>query len=77
MITNLHEFAKLLADHDALVRSILQVAPVTARNIANLTGSGNGADITLPAGIMVDSWMCAISGRARQFNIVEYFKDCK
>ncbi|GCA96680.1 MCE family protein [Mycolicibacterium sp. NCC-Tsukiji] len=77
LITNLHEFAKLLADHDALVRSILQVAPVTARNIANLTGSGNGADITLPAGIMVDSWMCAISGRARQFNIVEYFKDCK
>ncbi|MHA7665173.1 MCE family protein [Mycolicibacterium sp. HS_4_1] len=77
LITNLHEFSKLLAEHDALVRSILQVAPVTARNIANLTGSGNGADITLPAGVMIDSWMCAISGRARQFNIVEYFKDCK
>lgn len=77
LITNLHEFSKLLAEHDALVRSILQVAPVTTRNIANLTGSGNGADITLPAGLMIDSWMCAISGRARQFNIVEYFKDCK
>lgn len=77
LIDNLHQFAKMLADHDALVRSILQVAPVTARNIANLTGSGNGADITLPAGVMIDAWMCAISGRARQFNIVEYFKDCK
>lgn len=77
LITNLHEFSKLLAEHDALVRSILQVARVTTRNIANLTGSGNGADITLPAGVMIDSWMCAISGRARQFNIVEYFKDCK
>ncbi|OBJ40602.1 mammalian cell entry protein [Mycolicibacterium mucogenicum] len=77
LISNLHEFSKMLAEHDALVRSILQVAPITARNIANLTGSGNGADITLPAGIMVDSWMCAISGRAPQFNIVEYFKDCK
>lgn len=77
LINNLREFAKMLADHDALVRSILQVAPITARNIANVTGSGNGADVNLPAGIMIDSWMCAISGRARQFNIVEYFKDCK
>ncbi|MDH6242568.1 MCE family protein [Mycobacterium sp. OTB74] len=77
LINNLHEFAKLLADHDALVRSILQSAPLAARNIANATGSGNSADLTLPAGVMVDSWMCAISGRARQFNLVEYFKDCK
>ena len=67
----------MLADHDALVRSTLQIAPVTARNIANVTGSGNAADLTLPAGLMVDSWVCAISGRARQFNLVEYFKDCK
>jgi phospholipid/cholesterol/gamma-HCH transport system substrate-binding protein len=77
LITNMHEFAKMLADHDALVRSILQVAPVTARNFGNMLGSGNAADINLPAGLMVDSWVCAISGRARQFNLVEYFKDCK
>ncbi|MEN4446600.1 MCE family protein [Mycobacterium sp. SMC-18] len=77
LINSLHEFAKMLAEHDALVRSILQIAPVAARNIANATGSGNATDLTLPAGLMVDSWVCAISGRARQFNIVEYFKDCK
>lgn len=77
LINNLRDFAKMLADHDALLRSILQIAPVTARNVANVSGSGNAADLTLPAGLMVDSWMCAISGRARQFNLVEYFKDCK
>ena len=48
LITSLHDFAKMLADHDALVRSILQTAPITARNVANLTGSGNGADVNLP-----------------------------
>ncbi|MGB8403908.1 MAG: MCE family protein [Mycobacterium sp.] len=77
LISSMHDFAKMLADHDAMVRSILQVAPVTARDFANILGSGNGADVQLPAGVMIDSWMCAISGRARQFNLVEYFKDCK
>jgi hypothetical protein len=50
---------------------------VALRNFANATGSGNAADVFLPAGIFVDSWMCALSGRARQFNLVEYFKDCE
>ncbi len=77
LINSLHDFAKLLADHDALVRSILENGPVTARNMANMMGSGNAIDVTVPAGAAVDSWACAISGRARQFNIVEYFKDCK
>ena len=31
----------------------------------------------LPNGLLVDSWMCAISGRAKQFGMIEYFKDCK
>jgi hypothetical protein len=30
-----------------------------------------------PNGILVDSWMCAISGRAKQFELAEYYKDCK
>lgn len=77
LINSLHDFTKMLADHDALVRSILQNAPVATRDLTNIMGSGNAADTMLPAGIMVDSWMCAISGRGRQFNIVEYFKDCK
>ena len=28
-------------------------------------------------GLLVDSWMCAISGRAEQFGMIQYFKDCK
>ncbi len=77
LIANLHDFARMMADHDALVRSILQTAPITVRNLANATGSGNAIDLNVPAGLLVDSWMCALSGRARQFNLVEYFKDCK
>jgi hypothetical protein len=26
---------------------------------------------------LIDSWMCAISGRAKQFGMIQYFKDCK
>lgn len=77
LIANLHEFAKMMADHDALLRNVLQTAPIAVRNLANATGSGNAIDLNVPAGLLVDSWMCALSGRARQFNLVEYFKDCK
>ncbi|MGB8406114.1 MAG: MlaD family protein [Mycobacterium sp.] len=77
LIANLHDFARMMAGHDALVRNILQTAPVTVRNLANATGSGNAIDLNVPAGLLVDSWMCALSGRAQQFNLVEYFKDCQ
>jgi len=77
LITNMHEFARMLREQDALVRNFLQVAPVAVRNLANASGSGNAMDINVPAGPFVDSWMCALSGRARQFNLVEYFKDCQ
>ncbi|MFV0495300.1 MlaD family protein [Mycobacterium sp.] len=77
LLSDTEEFAKLMSDNDALLRSILQAMPITVRNLANATGSGNSIDVNLPAGILVDSWMCAISGRARQFNLVEYFKDCE
>lgn len=77
MIGDFNEFMRMTAEHDELLISFLQSAPVALRNFANLTGSGNAADVFLPAGIFVDSWMCALSGRARQFNLVEYFKDCQ
>lgn len=76
LIDNLAEFTTTMTDHDALLRSILQVAPVTVRNLANMTGTGNALELNPPAGPFIDSWMCAISGRAKQFNLVEYFKDC-
>jgi phospholipid/cholesterol/gamma-HCH transport system substrate-binding protein len=76
LLANAQEFTKMMADHDALLRNTLQSLPITFRNLANATGSGNAIDADIPTGPLVDSWMCAISGRARQFNLVEYFKDC-
>lgn len=77
LLNNADEFTKMLADHDPLLRNILQTMPITTRNFANASGTGNALDLNVPNGIFVDSWMCAISGRARQFNLVEYFKDCE
>lgn len=76
LLTNAQEFTAMMSDHDELLRNVLQTMPITVRNLANATGSGNAIDINVPAGAFIDSWMCAISGRARQFNLVEYFKDC-
>jgi virulence factor Mce-like protein len=76
LLANAREFTRMLADHDALLRNILQTTPIALRNLANATGSGNALDATVPAGPLVDSWMCAISGRAKQFNLVEYLEDC-
>lgn len=77
LIANSQEFSAMMADHDALLRNVLQSMPIAARNLANITGSGNAIDLNVPAGPFIDSWMCALSGRAKQFNLVEYFKDCE
>ncbi|WP_421844518.1 MCE family protein [Mycobacterium sp.] len=77
LLANLEDLTKLLAQHDDLFRNLLQVAPVTIRGLTNATGSGNAVEFNIPAGAVIDSWMCAISGRAKQFNMIQYFKDCK
>ncbi|GAY13874.1 putative MCE family protein [Mycobacterium sp. shizuoka-1] len=77
LLVTMRELSTMIADHDALLRNILQVLPVPIRNVANATGSGPAADATFPNLPLVDSWMCAISGRAQQFNLVEYFQDCQ
>lgn len=77
LIADAREFTQMMNDHDPLVRNILQSMPPAVRNLANATGSGNAIDAALPAGPFVDAWMCALSGRATQFNLVEYFKDCE
>lgn len=77
LLADAREFTRMMADHDALIRNILQSAPIALRNLANATGSGNAIDLNIPAGPFVDSWMCALSGRAKQLNLVEYFKDCE
>lgn len=47
------------------------------RGFANASGTGNAFDFNTPNGLVIDSWMCAISGRAKQFGMVQYYKDCK
>jgi len=76
-LRNIRTLSDMLAQHDDLLRSTLQSAPVALRSLANATGTGNAADLNVPAGINVDSWMCAISGRATQFALLQYFRDCK
>lgn len=77
MLIDLRRLSDMLGQHDDLLRSLLQSAPPALRGLANSTGYGPAVEFYVANGIAVDSWMCAISGRAKQFNMVEYFKDCK
>jgi phospholipid/cholesterol/gamma-HCH transport system substrate-binding protein len=77
MLDQLRDFSSMMAKHDELLRGTLQTTSVMFRNLANVMGSGTALDIYLPAGIMIDSWMCAISRRGQQFNLAQYFDDCK
>ncbi|BBZ35307.1 MlaD family protein [Mycolicibacterium confluentis] len=77
LLQNIRELTDMLSQHDDLLRSILQSGPVALRGITNTTGTGNAADLHAPGGLLVDSWMCAISGRAEQFGMIPYYKDCK
>jgi virulence factor Mce-like protein len=76
LMGNLNGMLTAVGKNDALLRSTLQLMPVTVRNFANATGNGNEFDFTSSGGTMIDSWMCAISGRAKQFNLPPYFGDC-
>ncbi|MBF6355704.1 MCE family protein [Nocardia higoensis] len=77
LLTDLRAVTQLLSTHDELFRNILQIAPVTVRNLANGFGSENALDAMVPAGPFIDSWMCALSGRASQSKLAEYLKDCR
>lgn len=77
LLKDMREFTDVVAQHDDLLRNMLQVTPVFFREAANLTGDGNAVNFNAPNVPLIDSWMCAISGRAKQFGMIEYFKDCK
>ncbi|HEY9312243.1 MlaD family protein [Williamsia sp.] len=77
LIVNLTGMLQTLSSNDDLLRNALQILPVPIRNFANVSGTANEADFTSIAGPFVDSWMCAVSGRANQLNLPEYLKDCK
>jgi virulence factor Mce-like protein len=77
LLANVRELSEMLGKHDDLLRSTLQAGPVTLRGMTNATGTGNAVDFNASNGLLIDSWMCAISGRAKQFGMIQYFKDCK
>ncbi len=77
LLKNMREFTDMVAQHDDLVRNMLQISPIFLREAANLTGDGNAINFNAPNGPLIDSWMCAISGRAKQFGMIQYFKDCR
>jgi ABC-type transporter Mla subunit MlaD len=77
MLANLRALSDMLGQHDDMLRSLIQAAPPPLRGITNATGYGPAVEFFAGNGIAIDSWMCAISGRAKQFGMIEYFKDCK
>lgn len=77
LIKDTRDMTDLIARHDDLLRNMLQVSPVMLRQVANMSGDGNAINFTASGGALIDSWMCAISGRAMQFGMIPYFKDCK
>ena len=77
LLKDMRDFTDIMAQHDDLLRNMLQVTPIFFREAANLTGDGNAINFNAPNVPLIDSWMCAISGRAKQFGMIQYFKDCK
>ena len=77
LIADIRDFTGMMAQHDDLLGNMLQISPIFFREAANLTGDGNAVNFNANNVPLVDSWMCAISGRAKQFGMIEYFKDCK
>ncbi|MEZ0362381.1 MCE family protein [Mycobacterium sp. pUA109] len=80
VLAGIRQVTAMVGDHDDLLRNLFQAMPLSMRNVANATGTGPFLNFALPGGLMVDSWMCAISGRAEQWHWPEryqYFKDCE
>lgn len=80
LLADIRQVTAMMGDHDDLLRNLFQTMPLSMRNVANATGTGPFLDFALPGGLLVDSWMCAISGRAEQYRWPEryqYFKDCQ
>lgn len=77
LINDMRDFTAMMAQHDDLLANLLQISPIFFREAANLTGDGNAVNFNASNVPLIDSWMCAISGRAKQFGMIQYFKDCR
>ncbi|MGV0836899.1 MCE family protein [Mycolicibacterium thermoresistibile] len=76
LLADLDNMLTAVAENEELFRNTLQVMPVPLRNFTNATGTANEFDFTSSGGTLIDTFMCAISGRAQQFNLPNYFQDC-
>ena len=77
LLGNMNTLSDMLASTTTCCAASCRARPIALRGLANATGTGNAVDINVPNGLLVDSWMCAISGRAKQFGMIQYYKDCK
>lgn len=77
LVADMRDFTAMMAQHDDLLSNLLQISPIFFREAANLTGEGNAVNFNANNVPLIDSWMCAISGRAKQFGMIQYFKDYK
>lgn len=77
LIDDLDSMLASIAANDDLLRNTLEVAPIPVRNFTNASGTGNYVSFIGPAGVLIDSWMCALSGRAEQIGAQPYFEDCR
>lgn len=77
LLNSLNGLLASLGRHDDLLRNTLEIMPVPVRNFTNATGTANEVDFTAPTGALMDSWMCALSGRAEAAGLPPYFQDCR
>ncbi|MBD0862506.1 MCE family protein [Gordonia sp. zg691] len=77
LLQNMETMLGAVSQREDVLRNTFQILPVPIRNFANATGYGNNLEFNAPAGSLVDSWMCAVSGQARMMSLAEYFKECK
>jgi len=77
LVADMRDLTGIMGQHNDLMRNMLQASPILMREAANITGDGNAVVGNGPGGAIIDSWLCAISGRAKQFGMIQYFKDCK
>lgn len=77
LLTNLTSMTKMISSHDDLLRSLLQVLPLPWKLFANATGTADELVGNAPDGAFIDSYMCALSERAKQVHRTPYLRDCK
>ncbi|MFE9320996.1 MCE family protein [Nocardia sp. NPDC052278] len=76
LLDNLGQLVQMLSRHDDLLRNILQILPVPWRSWVDATGSGPELEANATSGAFLDSFMCALVGRAK-VQLPPYSEDCR